>query len=422
MKVTYLPILGAMLLAGPLLSQSPELTWSQFRGPGGQGIATGKVPTEWGAEKNILWKQEMPGPGASSPIVVGDAIYLTCWTGYNVPRTERGNMDDLRLHLLCFDFKTGKERWKTTVEPKLPEQETIRDEHGYATSTPVSDGKRLYVFFGKTGVFAFDLNGKKLWQADVGSGLNGWGSAASPIVWQNLVIVNASVESESMYALDAETGKEIWRARGIKEAWNTPHLAVLNAKEAEVIVGTPGKVLGFDAATGKQLWSCANDITWYIVPTIVQHGDKIWSLGGRSGTTAVAFKRGGTGDITKTHRMWTSNIGSNVTSPIYYDGYLYWMNDNRETAYCADAEKGKLQYEEQIPRGGQIYGSPVLVDGKIYYPNRTGKVFVVAAKPKFELLATNDFNDRSAFNASPAVAHNRLLVRSNNFLYCIGAD
>lgn len=403
-----------------LQSAEPQANWPQFRGPNGLGVSPGKgLPQKWSQSENVVWKTELPGPGTSSPIVVGGRIYLTCYTGYNVPR-QSGSMDQLKLHLLCLNRDDGTKVWAQDVTPKLPEQAKIRDDHGYASSTPVADDERVYVFFGKSGVFAFDLDGKQLWSADVGSELNGWGSAASPILYGDLVIVNASVESENMVALNKKTGKEVWRAQGIREAWNTPVLVPLPGGKTELVVAVHGKVLGFDPATGQQLWSCANDIGWYIVPSVVANEGVVWSIGGRSGVAAVAVRAGGRGDVTRTHRLWTGRHGSNVSSPIIHEGHLYWMHDNLGVAYCADAMTGKIVYEERVAGAGQVYASPVLADGKLYYVSRTGRVIVLAAAPKYELLAVNDLADRSTFNASPAVAGDRILLRSDRFLYCLG--
>ena len=134
------------------------------------------------------------------------------------------------------------------------------------------------------------------------------------------------------------------------------------------------------------------------------------------------MRLGGSGDVTKTHRLWTSKKGSIVSSPVYHDGHLYWMGENNETAFCADAKTGQVVYEEKVPRAGQVYGSPVLADGKIYYPARDGKVHVVAATPKFDLLATNTFGERGTFNSSPAVSGGQLLLRTDKAIYCVGKE
>ena len=143
-------------------------------------------------------------------------------------------------------------------------------------------------------------------------------------------------------------------------------------------------------------------------------------MGGRSGTAALAVRGGGRGDVTKTHRLWTGQKGSNVTSPVFHDGYLYWMNDQRGIAYCALASTGEVVYEQRLDRAGQVYASALLAEGRIYYLTRDGKTIVVAAKPEFEQLSSSDLRDGSIFDASPAVDGSRLLIRSGKYLYCIG--
>jgi len=377
-----------------------------------------KIPTTWGQQKNIAWKAELPGPGASSPILVGKRIFLTCYSGYAVPGRPRGEMSQLKRHVVCLQRDNGKIVWTRQVPPVLPDSERNRENHGYATSTPVADDERLYVFFGKTGVFAFDLNGKRLWRADVGSKTSGWGSAASPVLYKGLLIVNASVESGSLVALDKQTGKEKWRTEGIKESWNTPLLVAGGNGKTELVVAIHGKVLGFDPSSGKRLWSCDTDIGWYMVPSLVTNAGVVYCIGGRGTGGALAIRLGGRGDITRTHRLWTLRKGSNVPSPVFHDGYLYWTHE-KGTACCADAKTGRIVYQESLPRAGQIYASPVLADGKLYYVSRWGICYVVAAKPKFELLATNELGRVGTINASPAVGDGRLYLRSDKFLFCI---
>ena len=386
--------------------------WPQFRGPGGLGTsaATG-IPTQW-TPQNIVWKAELPGPGTASPVVIGDRVFFTCYSG------DSSGADKLARQVVCLDRSTGRVAWTREVASKFPDQPNIREGHGYASSTPASDGEHVYVFFGKSGVFAFGLDGRPVWRADVGGELHGWGSAASPVLSGNLVIVNASVERESLIALDRRTGKEVWRANGIRESWNTPLLVPVGAK-TEVVVAIQGKVLGFDAESGAPLWSCATDIAWYMVPSMVAHDAVIYSIGGRSGG-ALAVRAGGRGDVTTSHRVWTGRKGSNVSSPIFHKGHLFWAHDNLGIVYCADAKSGAIVYEQRLERAGQFYASPVLAGGNLYYVSRRGRIYVVAATPEFQLLATNDLGDDSTFNASPAVAGNRLLVRSDRYLYCIG--
>jgi len=187
-------------------------------------------------------------------------------------------MDDLKRHVVGLD-RDGKILWTKAVPSVLPDSPRIREGHGYASSTPVAEPGRLYVFFGKSGVFAFDLDGKQLWHAGVGEGTSGWGSAASPILVGDTLIVNASVESRSLIALDKATGKQRWRAGGIKESWNTPILVTTGDGKTELALAIHGKVLGFNPATGEQLWACDTDIGWYMVPSLVAHegGEQLWA-------------------------------------------------------------------------------------------------------------------------------------------------
>ncbi|MGE0606061.1 MAG: PQQ-binding-like beta-propeller repeat protein, partial [Pirellulales bacterium] len=217
--------IACLTLAACNAPAADSADWPCFRGPTGQGTSSERgLPVEWSGQDNIAWKIELPGAGTSTPIVVGDRIYLTCYSGFNVPGASSSNMQNLKRHLVCLDRGTGQIHWTKDIAAKLPEQDNIRDEHGYASNTLAADGQRLYAFFGKTGAMAFDFEGKKLWEADVGDGLHGWGTASSPVLHGDLVFINASVESESLVALDKASGKEKWRAEGIKESWNTPIL------------------------------------------------------------------------------------------------------------------------------------------------------------------------------------------------------
>ena len=399
-------------------SPTGDVNWPAFRGAGGMGVSSAKnLPIDWGTDKNIAWKASLPGAGASSPIVFGDRIYLTAYSGFFVPGQD-GKKDDLKRHLIALKRKDGSTVWDQAVPAKLPEEDRIRD-HGFAANTPAVDTSGIYVFFGKTGVFCFTHDGKQKWQADVGSKTHQWGTSSSPVIYDDLLFINASVESESLIALNRSTGKEVWRASGIRESWNTPVVVTSKSGRKELIVAMQGKVLAFDPATGKSLWSCKTDIGWYMVPSIVAADGIVYCLGGRSGVAALAVRTGGSGDVTESHRLWTSIKGSNVSSPVFLDGYLFWAHESG-IANCAKADTGEIVYQKRLERAEQVYSSALLADGKIYYVSRDGRTFVVAAKPDFELLATNDLRDRGVFNGSPAVDGNRLLIRSDKFLYCIG--
>ena len=414
------PQANAAAAATATSAEAASATWPAFRGPTGMGLSdAGQVPSTWGGTENVVWKTPLPGAGASSPVVWGDHIYLTAYTGYFVPDESGGSLDQLERHLIAVRRSDGKVAWDQAVPAKLPEEERVRD-HGYAANTPAADAERVYVFFGRTGVFAFDHEGEQLWQADVGSGTHGWGTSASPVLDKNLVFINASVESESLVALDRGTGEEEWRTEGIREAWNTPVLVTADSGRRELVVAPRGDVLALDPETGERLWSCKTDIGWYMVPSVVAADGVVYCLGGRSGTASLAVRAGGSGDVTRTHRLWTSPKGSNVSSPVHHDGHLYWAHESRGIAYCLKAGSGEVVYEKRLDRAGQFYSSALLAGGRLYYLTREGRTFVIAATPAFEQLAVNDLGDGGVFDASPAVDGSRLLIRSHKFLYCLG--
>ncbi len=411
-------VVGSTRLTGAQPGARRSAEWAQFRGPGGLGVSRERgLPTTWSAAEGIRWKTALPGPGASSPVILGDRIFLTCYTGFGTPESPAGTPEQLKRHLLCLDRASGKILWNTEVPGRGAEPGTIREGHGYTSSTPAADADRLFTFFGRSGAFAFDHRGRQLWQADVGERTHGWGSAASPVLYRNLVIVNASVESESLVALDRLTGKEAWRAPGIRDSWNTPLLVTLPGGATELVVATFPKVLGFDPASGAPLWLCDTDIGWYMVPSLVASEGIVYCIGGRTGG-ALAIRAGGRGDVTGTHRLWTAPQGSNVSSPVFHGGHLYWAKDSPAMAYCADAKTGQILYEQRFEGVSQVYASPVLAEGRLYYLSRAGRTFVLPAAPRFEILATNDL-EPGTYNASPAVAAGCLFLRSDRTLYCI---
>jgi hypothetical protein len=183
------------------------------------------------------------------------------------------------------------------------------------------------------------------------------------------------------------------------------------------------KVKSFDADTGKPIWNCKTGIGWYMCPTPIFHDGVLYAIGGRSGNGGLAVRVGGTGDVTSSHVLWSLSKGSNVPSPILHDGHLYFAHENLGVANCVNAKTGEVVYAERLaPNPGQIYSSPILAGGKIYYTGRGGQTVVVSAEPSFKILSTAKLeNGRGVFNASPAVHENRLLLRSNKFLYCIGS-
>lgn len=183
-------------------------------------------------------------------MIWNDAVYVTCCTGYLVTPDQPGRQEDLQRHLLCFDRLSGKLQRQLSVAAALPEEERIR-EHGFAASSPAVDADLVCCFFGKSGVIAWNHEGKQLWKTSVGSRTLGWGSAASPVIHGNLIFINASVESQSLVALDQLTGREVWRAGQIREAWNTPLVAINTAGQEELIIGTHGTIRAYEPTIGE---------------------------------------------------------------------------------------------------------------------------------------------------------------------------
>jgi outer membrane protein assembly factor BamB len=410
-------LLLAVVAAGSVLGAD----WMQFRGPGGLGTSDEKgLPTTWSSKENIVWRTEMPGPGTSCPIVVGKRVYITAYSGYGLVPNE-GEMDKLMRHLLCIDREKGTILWTKDFKPVLPESKYQRgndSEHGYSSSTIASDGQSLYVFFGKSGVYRLDMDGKEIWNASVGTGTSGWGSSNSPVLYKDMVIINASIESQSLVALNKSDGKEVWRTKGIRSSWNTPVL-VDAPNGTEVVVSDNNNVLAFDPANGKELWRVSG-FNNYVCASVVANKDIVYVVrtGGKAGS-ALAIKSGGQGDVTDSHVIWRSPKSSLVPSPVYHEGRLYWPGG---TAQCLDVATGKEVYAGRLTGGGtSFYASPLAADGKIYYVTRTAGTYVIQAGPEFKQLAYNKFDDDSSrSNASPIAHDGCILVRTDKYLYCIG--
>lgn len=442
--------LGGLLVSGVALASD----WPRFRGPNGSGVCLDASPTPvvWSATKNLKWKVELPGPGSSSPIVVGDRVLVTCWSGYGTRRGDAGDQNDLQRHLVCLDRKTGSTLWDRSVPAVLPEDNYggMFAEHGYATHTPVSDGKRVFVFFGKTGALAFDLDGQKLWHTPLGTGSDrmGWGSGSSPILYRNLLVVTAAPESEAMVALDQETGKEVWRAKSdaFSGTWGTPVLVDVSDTRTDLVLGVPNEIWAFNPQTGKLRWYAEALATRSFCSSVVTDGKTIFAMGDQ-GSGSIAIRSGGEKDVTKSHVAWTGRDNNRIGTPVHVDGRLYFVSNR--VATCVDAATGQRVYQGRLSgasaaeepqrrpgggpggrgpgggggRGGQDYSSPVVADGKLYFVTRGGDTHVIRLGDSFELLATNRLTDETEdFSATPAISDGSLFIRSSRHLYCVSAS
>jgi len=416
--------------------------WPAFRGDNTGIAAETNLPAKIDGD-HLLWKMPLPGRGASSPIVLGDKLFLTSYSGYGTTISrgfgggkgkkgggggDTGAKEDqakLKLIVQCIDAKSGKADWTKEVDPKLPEEAFtgFLREHGYATSTPATDGERLYVFFGKTGVFGFDLKGNQLWQADVGSGKHMWGSGSSPIVYKDKVIVNAAVESGSVVGLESKSGKELWRIKGVNPCWVTPVIAKTADGKDELVLSLSGKIAGYDLNDGKELWHCTgigSGGKGYTSSTPVVRDGVAYATGGGGPNPqlAIAVKVGGRGDVDSTHVLWRQKIAPGIASPLVLGKQLCWVNGS---VVALDLSDGKIAHNERLYDARSEYVSPVAADGKIYALTRLEGLYVLSADTKLEKISHYDFpGDTSVFNASPAVSNGRIYIRSNANLYCFG--
>ena len=288
--------------------------WPRFRGPNGTGISSGDsstLPLEWSDEKNLKWKTKLPGPGSSSPIIWGDRVYVTYYSGYGTG-DDSGSPADLKRHLVALDRADGNILWDKSVA--APDADVVDPfngfltEHGYASNTPVTDGKRVYCFFGKAGVVAFDWDGKQLWQQPVGTMYSGkrWGSASSPILHNGKVIVKAGDENRAVYAFNAEDGEEIWKAEGsvLEQTYGTPALQQVSKDRTDLIVAGTGEMWGMNPDTGTLRWFSEMGLTGNISSSPVIHGDTAVIFGGFPRTMGAAFKLGMKGDVTGKATLW----------------------------------------------------------------------------------------------------------------------
>ncbi|HET6884177.1 MAG TPA: PQQ-binding-like beta-propeller repeat protein [Pirellulales bacterium] len=409
--------------------------WPGFRGPDGLALSadTG-LPLKWSDTENVAWKTPLPGPGSSSPIVAGDRVFVTCYGGYGLDRSKPGDQQKLTRSLVCVNSNDGRVLWQQSVAAVLPEDRYggMLADHGYASHTAATDGERVYVFFGKSGVLAYDLDGNQLWKQSVGTNSQrmSFGSGASLCVYKDLVIVNASIEGEAIFAFDGATGRQVWKtdAKGYDGSYSTP-VVVKTDKRDEIVVNMPDEIWGLDPKDGGLFWYSTALRGASNTTAVAKRGVVFALAGGPGGSGAVAIRAGGHDDVTKSGLIWQKSIGSYVPSPVAVGDYLCWVDD-KGIACCLNAETGEQVYRERLRGlggGGRrgmssaVYASVLAADGKLYAVSRHNGAFVLAQGPKFELLAHNQFqDDESDFNASPAVVRGHLLLRSNQALYCVG--
>lgn len=414
--------------------------WPQWRGPAGQGVSTERnLPTEWSANKNIKWKTPIAGRSHSSPIVWGNKIFVTtAIEGPVVPGAKAvkhmmGDKEFLhpdsigadRKHtfkVICLTAATGKILWEQTAFEGTPYDNRHR-KSSFAASTPATDGKYVYAFFGSEGLYAYDMSGKLAWKADVGKlGTVGMGTGTSPILHDNLLLMQCDEdngESSFIVALDKKTGKEVWKTpRKVQVSWATPVL-VRTAKRAELITSGTEAIVAYDPATGKELWR-HKGVESNAVPSPVANNEVVFLSAGFPAKIAMAIRLGATGDLTGSPNVaWKYSKGTAyVPSPILYGDYLYLTTD-RGILTCLNAKTGELIYEGgRVPIPATFTASPVAFDGKILMTSEDGDTFLVKAGPKHEILGSNSVGE--PVYASPAIADGHIFIRGEKNLYAIG--
>jgi outer membrane protein assembly factor BamB len=404
-----LALAGCMALAATVAADN----WPRFRGPNGTGISADKdIPVKWTAE-DVLWKTPLPGFGHSSPIVWGDRIFLQSSTG-----------DAKERMLLCLDTATGKVLWSKSA-PATKGKTHPRSSQ--ASGTPATDGELVYTAFwdgNNLALFAYDFKGDLKWSKDLGEFVSQHGAGHSPIVWKDRVfLANDQDGSSVLLAFDAKTGKELWKTprKAFRACYSTPLLREKANGETELLVVSTAGVSGYDPLTGKENWHFTWEFSGMALRTVsspVLAGDLILATSGDgSGPRhAIAVKLGGKGDVSATNLVWENRKSlPYVPSPLVRGEYLYTVND-AGIAACYEAKTGAEIWTHRL--ASKVTASPVMIDGKIYSVGEDGKVYVFEAAPKYKELGVSALGE--SVSATPAVADNRLYVRGDEHLFCIG--
>jgi outer membrane protein assembly factor BamB len=383
--------------------------WARWRGPSGQGVVNGTgYPDSWSGTENVKWKVPVPGSGNSSPIVWGDRIFVT--TAYDGGR---------RVSVVAFRRTDGMKLWETFA----PDGRTAHGHYknGHASATPAADGQRVYVSFGTRGLMALDMNGKQVWYRDLGPMDAYHGTAGSPLLYKDRLILYQDQSRDSFIAaFDTRTGKTLWSTpREADVGWGTP-IAVHVVDHDEIIVNGQLKVQAYNPDTGAELWSCRGT-TYEVIPTPVVGYGMVFCSSGRAGPT-LAIRPGGKGDVTRSHLAWTSPRGSPfVPSPILYGEHLYMVNDMQSVVTSFEATTGKVMWQNRLgaSRREGFSASPVAADGKVFFTNDEGETFVLKAGPTFELLRTNRIGEGTL--ATPALVDGKWYIRTERNLFAIGS-
>jgi hypothetical protein len=402
------PVLMFVLCVSALSLRLSADDWPAWRGPRGDGISPeSTAPLEWGTEKGIAWKTAIPGVGRSSPIVVGDSVYVTT-----------GTSEDAARRVLCLKRSSGEIVWNTIVHQGAPGK--MHQDNTTASSTPTADDSRVYVVFvddvGLTAA-ALDLNGKILWKTSPGTFYSNHGFAASPVLYGPGVIINGQQDGTAFVTmLDRRTGAELWRyvPEVNLRSFSTPVLAQHEGRDLLILTGSR-HTAALEPASGKLIWSVRGPSEKFVCTPSVGHG-MVFSFAGSPDKKSLAVRLGGQGDVTETHVAWRSERGMPyVPSPLLLGDYLHVVNDLGVYS-CIEPVSGEVLHTTRAL--GSTYSSPIAAAGRIYMFEDTGRCTVFENRPGFHVLARNEIGEE--VYTTPAVANGQLFVRSVNSLFCIG--
>ena len=434
-------IVVLLLGTGSSSSRGGE-NWPQFRGPGSRGVGDSSgLPDIWSATENVAWKTDIPGRGWSSPIVWGDRVFLT--TVINVGQSEepkkglyfggdRPQAPDSvhQWKVYCLDLKSGEIIWQKQVHEGKPET-PIHLKSSYASETPVTDGERVYCYFGNLGVFCFDLDGQEVWQHRTTPQPMrlGWGTASSPVLHDGrLYLVNDNEKDSYLLALDTKTGSLAWQTpREEKSNWSTPFIWK-NAQRTEIVTAGTGEVRSYDLE-GKLLWSLKG-MSSITIATPYENEGLLYISSGYvldDMRPIYAIRPGASGDITlpdgKTSSefiAWSRPKNAPYNPSTLIDQNRLYVLYDAGAVSCYNAADGQELFSRQrIPQGRAFTSSPWAYDGKVFFLNEDGVTTVLKASDKFEVLHTNTLAEDDMCMATPAIVGDRLLIRTAARLYCI---
>jgi outer membrane protein assembly factor BamB len=424
--------LFTVMLALVAATASLSAAWPQWRGPFNTGMAQGDAPLRWGDDRNVRWRLEIPGRGHSTPVVAGNRLFLTTAipTGKvtRAPGRTRagGGADDgleHRFEVLAVDRNTGKVVWQRTATVTTPHEGYHRLYGSYASNSPVTDGSRLFAFFGSRGLYAYDLEGTLLWQKDFGVQMRmdqAFGEGTPLALHDGRLLLHFDhLDTGFLVMLDPATGREIWRTkRSEPYNWAGPYVATHDGRRQIIMSGLT--VRGYDFETGSLLWE-AEGLGENTIPQPVQHGDLVFAMSGHTVNNLMAIRLGRTGRLAGTDAVaWSTPRGTSYTpSPLLHDGRLYVLTDSGLFS-SFDAATGKPYYQQaRLPNPYNFKASPVGANGKIYLASEEGDVIVLGMGDRFEVLAVNTLANQS-FIASPVIVDGDIYLRSQTHLFRIG--